>query len=300
MLIVRLSDKKIVDVNESFINRVRQGQEVTAILDAYPDWTIPAHVITTIPAADRQKATVRVRIGFDEPLSHVIEAGADMFMMPSKFEPCGLNQMYSLKYGTVPIVRRTGGLADSVQMWDPATRTGTGIVFNDFDVPAIRWALHTALDLDHVLGALRETVQVVRGVEHAEVAEDLPALLVLAGRPGEEQLVQHRAAGRGIRFQCRRLAFRERRHLDVHRAALQHLRAEGLRPAERQLSELAGHETDDGVRDVVLLRVLLERRRLHVGPDELQGEIADHLGGRGHLHDVAEDRVGGGVGHGRR
>jgi starch synthase len=70
-----------------------------------------------------------------------------MFLMPSMYEPCGLNQMYSLKYGTPPIVRRTGGLADSVQMWDATTRQGTGIVFNDFDVPAMRWALHTALDL---------------------------------------------------------------------------------------------------------------------------------------------------------
>jgi starch synthase len=85
--------------------------------------------------------------GYNEELSHLIEAASDMFLMPSMYEPCGLNQMYSLKYGTVPIVRRTGGLADSVQMWDPATRSGTGIVFNDFDVPAVRWALHTALDL---------------------------------------------------------------------------------------------------------------------------------------------------------
>ena len=85
--------------------------------------------------------------GYSEPLAHWIEAGSDMFLMPSMYEPCGLNQMYSLKYGTVPIVRRTGGLADSVQMWDTATHEGTGIVFNDFDVPAIRWALHTALDL---------------------------------------------------------------------------------------------------------------------------------------------------------
>lgn len=85
--------------------------------------------------------------GYSEEIAHWIEAGSDMFLMPSLYEPCGLNQMYSLKYGTAPIVRRTGGLADSVQMWDGATRTGTGIVFNEFDLPAIRWALHTALDL---------------------------------------------------------------------------------------------------------------------------------------------------------
>ncbi len=84
--------------------------------------------------------------GYSEELSHLIEAASDMFLMPSQYEPCGLNQMYSLKYGTAPIVRRTGGLADSVQMWDPSTRQGTGIVFNDFDVPAVEWAIHTALD----------------------------------------------------------------------------------------------------------------------------------------------------------
>lgn len=85
--------------------------------------------------------------GYHEELAHLIEAASDMFLMPSLYEPCGLNQMYSLRYGTVPIVRRTGGLADSVQMWDPHTRQGTGIVFNDFDPTAMRWALHTALDL---------------------------------------------------------------------------------------------------------------------------------------------------------
>lgn len=85
--------------------------------------------------------------GYHNELAHLIEAASDMFLMPSMYEPCGLNQMYSLKYGTVPIVRRTGGLADSVQTWDPSARQGTGIVFNDFDAPAVRWAIHTALDL---------------------------------------------------------------------------------------------------------------------------------------------------------
>lgn len=85
--------------------------------------------------------------GYHDELAHLIEAASDMFLMPSMYEPCGLNQMYSLKYGAVPIVRRTGGLADSVQMWDPATRQGTGIVFNDFDAGGVRWAIHAALDL---------------------------------------------------------------------------------------------------------------------------------------------------------
>jgi len=83
--------------------------------------------------------------GYSEELAHFIEAASDMFLMPSMYEPCGLNQMYSLKYGTVPIVRRTGGLADSVQHFDPVTGQGTGIVFNDYDPDGVRWALSTAL-----------------------------------------------------------------------------------------------------------------------------------------------------------
>ena len=64
--------------------------------------------------AQRLPKQVAVRIGFDDALAHRIEAGADLFLMPSRFEPCGLNQMYSLIYGTVPVVRTVGGLADSV------------------------------------------------------------------------------------------------------------------------------------------------------------------------------------------
>jgi starch synthase len=106
--------------------------------------------------AQRFPERVGFHKGYSEELAHWIEAGSDMFLMPSMYEPCGLNQMYSLKYGTVPIVRRTGGLADSVQMWDGATQQGTGIVFNDFDVPAVQWALHTALDLYKDHGAWRQ------------------------------------------------------------------------------------------------------------------------------------------------
>jgi starch synthase len=85
--------------------------------------------------------------GYNNKLAHWIEAGADMFLMPSVYEPCGLNQMYSLRYGTIPIVRQTGGLADSVQLYDAATRKGDGIVFRDYDEWGLRWAIETALDL---------------------------------------------------------------------------------------------------------------------------------------------------------
>ena len=82
--------------------------------------------------------------GYNEPLAHWIEAGADLFLMPSRYEPCGLNQMYSLKYGTPPVVRRTGGLADTVEPWNPVAREGTGFVFDHFTPEGLRWALDQA------------------------------------------------------------------------------------------------------------------------------------------------------------
>ena len=84
--------------------------------------------------------------GFNEPLAHQIEAGADIFLMPSLFEPCGLNQMYSMRYGTVPVVRATGGLDDTVEQFDPETLEGTGFKFEPYDAQAllekVREALH--------------------------------------------------------------------------------------------------------------------------------------------------------------
>ncbi|HSK73655.1 MAG TPA: glycogen/starch synthase [Pyrinomonadaceae bacterium] len=75
---------------------------------------------------------VGVYVGYNETLAHQIEAGADMFLMPSRFEPCGLNQMYSLRYGTVPIVRGVGGLEDTVENFDRVSGTGNGFKFRDF------------------------------------------------------------------------------------------------------------------------------------------------------------------------
>jgi 1,4-alpha-glucan branching enzyme len=86
-----------------------------------------------------------VRIAFDDALAHQIEAGADMFLMPSRYEPCGLNQLYSMKYGTIPIVRATGGLKDSVEEFDPAGGSGTGFVFEAYEGAAMLAAVDRAL-----------------------------------------------------------------------------------------------------------------------------------------------------------
>ena len=95
----------------------------------------------------RFSGKVAFRRGFDDALAHKIEGGADFFLMPSLYEPCGLNQMYSLKYGTIPIVRKTGGLADSVALFDRASQKGTGIVFDHPNADGVRWALRYALEL---------------------------------------------------------------------------------------------------------------------------------------------------------
>jgi len=102
--------------------------------------------------ARRFPDVVAAHIGFDEGLAHLIEGGSDIFLMPSQFEPCGLNQMYSLRYGTVPLVRATGGLYDTVSNYDAATGEGTGFTFHDYSPEALlgtlRWALAVYRDRD--------------------------------------------------------------------------------------------------------------------------------------------------------
>jgi len=93
------------------------------------------------------------REGYDDPFAHRIEGGADLFLMPSRYEPCGLNQMYSLRYGTVPVVRATGGLADTVAEFDPLTRRGTGFRFDAFEADEMAAALRRALAI-HRQGSL--------------------------------------------------------------------------------------------------------------------------------------------------
>ena len=120
--------------------------------------------------------------GFNNQLAHWIEAGADLFLMPSRFEPCGLNQMYSLRYGTPPVVHKTGGLADTVELFDPATGCGTGFVFEDFTPNGLRWALEYALDVfpqrptwEKLMrnGMAKDFSWDVQGKEYVEVYEGL-------------------------------------------------------------------------------------------------------------------------------
>jgi starch synthase len=95
--------------------------------------------------AEKYPKSVGVKIAYDDTLAHKIEAGADIFLMPSRYEPCGLNQIYSLRYGTVPVVRATGGLDDTVQNFDVKTQQGTGFKFDAYDGNALLECLRGAL-----------------------------------------------------------------------------------------------------------------------------------------------------------
>ncbi|MEO8359170.1 MAG: glycogen synthase GlgA [Vicinamibacteria bacterium] len=96
--------------------------------------------------ARRDPSRFAVRFKYDNGLAHRIEAGADMILMPSRFEPCGLTQMYSMRYGTIPIVRATGGLADTVEPFDIKGKKGTGFIFEHADVAGLMWAIDQALE----------------------------------------------------------------------------------------------------------------------------------------------------------
>jgi len=100
--------------------------------------------------ARRYPTRVLVHIGYNEELSHKVIAASDIYLMPSLYEPCGLTQMYALKYGTPPVVRFTGGLADTVREFSPETAEGTGFVFHRYDAGEMSWAVQRAVQLYYV------------------------------------------------------------------------------------------------------------------------------------------------------
>jgi starch synthase len=141
-IVSRLAWQKGFDLCFDVLPRVlaRRGMQLIVLGTGEPKYeALFASLARRFP---RQVAYLRA---FSEPLAHLIEAGSDMFLMPSRYEPCGLNQMYSLRYGTVPIVHRTGGLADTVTPFDTARGTGNGFVFEHFDEGGLTFALNAAL-----------------------------------------------------------------------------------------------------------------------------------------------------------
>ena len=142
-MISRMVDQKGFDLIASVVDELLELEATFVVLGTgesrYEDlWT---------RLAKEHPDRVGVRIGFDDALAHLVEAGADIFLMPSRFEPCGLNQMYSLRYGTIPVVRAVGGLADTVRDHMPGRSSSTGFMFHDYSGPALLEALGRALAL---------------------------------------------------------------------------------------------------------------------------------------------------------
>jgi starch synthase len=139
----RLVDQKGVDLQLAALKEM-MGANMQFVLLGAGD---PAFEQGYRSLAQRNPSKVGVRIGYDQGLAHRIEAGCDFFLMPSRFEPCGLNQMYSLRYGTIPIVRRTGGLDDTVIDLTEDPENANGIKFGEFSSTALVKGIHKALAL---------------------------------------------------------------------------------------------------------------------------------------------------------
>ncbi len=167
----RLTAQKGSDVLAHCLERVLSWEAQVVLLGTGE--TEAEHFFGTL--SERRRDKFKAWLGFDEGLAHRIEAGADFFVMPSRFEPCGLNQMYSLRYGTLPIVRATGGLVDTVQGYREGDAGGTGFLFSDLTPDAlantIGWALSTWFDRpEHVRSMRRRAMAQDFSWEHAAEA----------------------------------------------------------------------------------------------------------------------------------
>lgn len=157
-LVSRLVNQKGLDVLAQTIERIVTDMHVQFAILGSGDKRLE-RFYGGLPA--RYPGRIGSHIGYSNELAHWIEAGGDFFIMPSVYEPCGLNQLYSLKYGTLPIVRATGGLADTVQQYDEATGAGTGFKFDAQSAHAIYyatgWAVSTYYDRPHHLQQMIQT-----------------------------------------------------------------------------------------------------------------------------------------------
>jgi starch synthase len=154
-IVSRLSEQKGTDVVLAALTRILDLDTQVVILGS-GDRAAEGYLLMR---SHYGGSRFRAWIGFDEALAHRIEAGADFFLMPSRFEPCGLNQMYSQRYGTLPIVRATGGLDDTVESYDPTTGAGTGFKLWDLNVDSLVATVHWAIE------TYRERPQQVRAMQ---------------------------------------------------------------------------------------------------------------------------------------
>jgi len=144
-MVTRLAEQKGLDLLEQ---GAHLGLELPARLIVLGSGE-PRYEIFLHRLAEANPGRVSFRNGFDNAFAHLVGAGADLFLMPSRYEPCGLNQMYSQRYGTPPVVRAVGGLADTVEEFDPMKGTGTGFRFDEYDPAEMVAAVRRAISIHH-------------------------------------------------------------------------------------------------------------------------------------------------------
>lgn len=141
--ISRLSDQKGFDLILQIADRMLERGAAFILLGSGSE----AYERAFLALRDARRSQVAIYLGFSNELAHKIEAGSDMFLMPSRFEPCGLNQMYSLRYGTVPIVRAAGGLDDTIESFDRTTMRGNGFKFEEYRADSLLEKIQEATEL---------------------------------------------------------------------------------------------------------------------------------------------------------
>ena len=140
-VISRFASQKGFDLMEAALPQLLAERMVLVVLG-----TGDAHYESMFRMLHRRfPDRLSIKIAYDNRLAHMVEAGSDIFLMPSHYEPCGLTQIYSMRYGTVPVVRATGGLEDTVEQWNPKTRRGTGFKFAGYTASELRNAMRQAL-----------------------------------------------------------------------------------------------------------------------------------------------------------
>jgi starch synthase len=164
----------------AFIGRLAEQKGIDLLAGALPDLLAhrdvqvlllgtgsPAYHGFFTDLRGRFPRQVGIFLGFDEGLAHRIEAGADVFLMPSRYEPCGLNQMYSLRYGTIPIVRATGGLLDTISGIEAGGESGNGFIFGEYSSNALLDAVRRAVDFYRDKNALRKVRKRIMREDHS-------------------------------------------------------------------------------------------------------------------------------------
>ena len=206
-MVSRLVKQKGIDTLAEAMPRLLELDIQIVLLGAGEPW---AHFYFG-DLAQRHPERFACRIGYDNRLAHQIEGGCDFFLMPSAFEPCGLNQMYSMRYGTLPIVRATGGLDDSVQNFDPSKGTGDGFKFWDLNAGAlfdtVGWAVHTWYRDPEAIRTLRQNAMAKRFTwEEAAAKYERLYLEAVRMRLGDENFGEVEAARAVKNKQSQRLA----------------------------------------------------------------------------------------------